>query len=94
MENAAALKSRIDSGYVLVKFTETRGGTELGIRLEKGGAVIEGADFEKATGKVSLAGKLTLDYVPVICHAEIDLSTMSGEGYLEKQPQASEAASA
>jgi hypothetical protein len=84
--SAAALKECVDRGYVLVKFTETRGGTELGVTLDPAATDLSGADFASAVGKVTLAGDLTLDYVPVRCIAEIDLSTLDGRGYL--QPRA------
>jgi uncharacterized protein YbdZ (MbtH family) len=79
----AALKDCLDRNYVHVKFTGTRGGTELGIRLEKGAKMpVEG---ESTTGVLHLEGNLTLDFVPVRCIADIDLQTMRGQGYLVKQ---------
>ena len=78
------LKERIDRyNYVHVKFTETRGGTELGVRLDKERTDLTKADFDKGTGTVHLAGDLTLDYVKVRCVADIDISTMEGMGHLE-----------
>ena len=76
-----AFKSCIDRGYVHVKFTETKGGTELGVRLDKDASKLN-ADFEKGVGKITLVGGLTLDYVKVQCVAEIDLSSLSGKGRL------------
>jgi hypothetical protein len=83
-KTALALKKRIDD-YALVhlRFTGTRGGTELGVNLNKEDSNWEGADFERGTGRVRLAGKLKLNYVPVKCVADIDLSTLSGTGHLE-----------
>ena len=40
------LKEAIDRGYVHVKFTDTRGGTELGFRLADDGSDLSQADFE------------------------------------------------
>src|SRR5262245_42326771 len=34
-KTAKALKDRIDLGYVHIKFTETRGGAELGVKLDR-----------------------------------------------------------
>lgn len=78
------LKEAIDSGYVRIKFTETKGGTELGFKLDKEASDLSGASFENGAGKVRLVGGLTLDYNRVRCIAEIDLSTLEGQGHLEK----------
>ncbi len=86
--SAAAFKECIDRGYVLVKFTETRGGTELGVKLDPAALDVTQADFSNATGAVRLAGDLTLDYVRVRCCAEIDLATLAGSGRLELLPAA------
>lgn len=81
---AAALKKRIDSlNFVHIKFTQTRGGTELGFDIIKDESNWGSADFENATGMIRLVGKLKLDYVPVKCVADIDLATMAGTGHLE-----------
>lgn len=79
-----ALKDAIDSGYVRVKFTETQGGTELGLKVDTDASDLTGADFEAGTGKARVVGGLTLDYVKVRCIALIDLQTLAGEGHLEK----------
>ncbi len=81
-KTAQALKERIDFGYVHIKFTETQGGTELGVRLDRDMLDLRKADFEKQEGTVHLEGELTLDYVKVRCIADIDLKTLTGEGYL------------
>ena len=78
------LKEAIDNGYVRIKFTETKGGTELGFKLDKEASDLSGANFEAGTGKVRLVGGLILDYNRVRCIAEIDLSTLAGQGHLEK----------
>lgn len=41
-----------EMGYVLVKFTETRGGTELGFPLDREATDISGANFDNSTGTV------------------------------------------
>jgi len=81
-KTAKALKDRIDLGYVHIKFTETRGGTELGVRLDKEVTDLSRADFENQSGEVHLEGELTLDYVKVRCIADIDLQTLVGKGHL------------
>jgi hypothetical protein len=76
-------KAAIDRGYVLVLFTETRGGTELGVRLDPAYLDLANADWERRAGTAKLAGELILDYVRVRCHAAIDLATLAGTGRLE-----------
>jgi hypothetical protein len=78
-----AFKESIDRGYVLIKFTDTRGGTELGVRLDVEASDLSRADFETQTGSAHLVGGLTLNYEKVRCIADIDLQTLSGKGYLE-----------
>src|SRR5215471_8257776 len=76
-------KKRVeDMGYVFIKFTDTRGGTDLGVRLDKSATRFEQADFEQHTGSISLEGTLTLNYVKVRCVATIDLATLTGTGHL------------
>jgi hypothetical protein len=82
-KTAAELKQAIDRGYVLVKFTDTRGGTELGVRLDTALTNLSGADWDKGAGIVNLAGNLTLNYVKVRCIADVDIATLEGKGHLE-----------
>jgi hypothetical protein len=79
---ARAFKEAIDRNYVHIKFTGTKGGTELGIRLDREACDFSKADFENETGSVHVEGGLTLDYVKVRCIADIDLKTLKGEGHL------------
>jgi len=79
---AAALKDCIDRGYVHVRFTDTRGGTELGVPVDRERSQLA-ADFGQGVGQVTIVGDLTLDFVRVRCHAELDLQTLSGSGRLE-----------
>jgi hypothetical protein len=82
---ALALKQRIEQyGFVHIKFTDTRGGTELGVRLDKEACNLGVADFEQSRGRITLVGRLRLNYVSVDCVAEIDLSTLEGTGYLRR----------
>jgi uncharacterized protein YbdZ (MbtH family) len=78
-----ALKESIDRGYVHIKFTNTQGGTELGVRLDPDRSDLSQADFAHHTGMVRLVGGLTLNYVKVRCVADIDLKTLTGQGHLE-----------
>jgi hypothetical protein len=77
------LKAAIDRNYVHVKFTETRGGTELGFPLDDDHSDLSKGDFEKGEGEVTLSGRLNLDGVPIRVHSKIDLSSMEGKGHLE-----------
>ena len=78
-----ALKERIELGHVHIKFTNTKGGTELGVPLDREASDLSKADFQEGKGVVHLVGNLTLNYVKVRCIADIDLSTLSGKGHLE-----------
>ncbi len=82
-KNVQALKECIDRGYVHVKFTNTRGGTELGVRLDNNVTNLSKADFDNNTGAVHLVGGLTLNYVKVRCITYIHLETLTGKGHLE-----------
>jgi uncharacterized protein YbdZ (MbtH family) len=78
-----AFKESVDRGYVLLKFPNTRGATELGVKLDPERADLSQGDFENQDGSVHLEGSLTLDYVKLRCLADIDLKTLSGHGHLE-----------
>jgi hypothetical protein len=77
------LKEAIERRYVHVLFTDTRGGTELGFPLDETRSEIAKADWQKGEGAVRLVGALKLDGVPVRCVANIDVSTVEGNGHLE-----------
>lgn len=78
-----AFKRAIDDGYVHVKFTDTQGGTELGLRLDRDASDFKAARFSGQSGHVRLVGALTLDYVNVLCVADINLPSLEGTGHLE-----------
>jgi hypothetical protein len=80
----AELQQRIETlGYVFVKFTETQGQTNLGVRVDKSATDISRADFAQGSGSAHIEGTLTLDYVRVRCLADIDLATLRGSGSLQ-----------
>jgi hypothetical protein len=79
-----AFKDCIERGYVHIKFPKTRGGTELGVRLDRQASDTESADFDNKSGHVHIVGGLTLDYVKVRCVADINLETLAGKGKLER----------
>ena len=76
-------KAALDRGYVHIKFTETRGGTELGVRLDTAASDWSQANFTQAKGPVHVEGNLTLNYVKVRCLADVDLATLEGTGHLK-----------
>src|SRR5262245_38085981 len=57
------LQECIDRGYVHIKFPATKGGTELGVRLDQDASDLSQADFSHQTGAVRLVGSLTLNFV-------------------------------
>lgn len=81
-QDVAELKQSIDRGFVLIKFTDTEGGTELGIEIDDEKSRYDEADFDKGEGAVYLSGSLMLNYDKVELTANIDLHTLSGEGSL------------
>ena len=81
---AQAFKTAIDRDHVRVIFTDTPGGTELGLCLDRAATRMDAADFTAGTGAIHLVGTLVLDFVPVRCLATIDLATLSGTGHLER----------
>jgi hypothetical protein len=81
--SVADLRDRVEQfGYVSIKFTGTRGGTDLGVRLDLAATDLSAADFGKGTGSVHFEGTLNLNGDPVRCVADIDLATLNGTGHL------------
>lgn len=71
-----------DMGYAFIKFTDTQGGTDLGVRVDKSATNVRQGDFDQATGSVHIEGTLTLNYAKVRCVANINLKTLNGTGHL------------
>jgi hypothetical protein len=82
-KSIAVLKDCIQRQYVHVKFTDTMGGTELGLRLDPAETDLSKADLETGNGEAKFVGSLMLDYVRVRCIATVDLKTFTGHGALE-----------
>lgn len=78
-----SLRQCIERGFVYIKFTNTRGGTELGIKIDENNSDWKQMDSGDPTGHISLVGDLVLNYTRVQCVAEIDLGTFKGTGYLD-----------
>jgi hypothetical protein len=77
--------------YLLVKFTQTRGGTEIGFPLDTTATDLSKANFEDGTGSVHVEGPLVLNGDSVCCIADIDLATLSGTGHLKLREEATAA---
>jgi uncharacterized protein YbdZ (MbtH family) len=78
------LKESVDNDYVLITFVNTKGGTELGVRLDKERCDLTRADFANRAGTMRLVGTLRLNGLPVECVAEIAIETLEGVGRLER----------
>jgi hypothetical protein len=79
----AELRRRIEEvGQIRIKFTATRGGTDLGMTVDHAASDFMAADFDQGTGAFHVEGTLVLDYVPVRCVADLDLATLAGTGHL------------
>jgi len=72
---------RVESGYVYMKFTDTRGGTELGVKVDWKATNIGAADEHDR--KVHVAGDLTLNYRKVRLVADVQVNTLRGVGRLQ-----------
>jgi hypothetical protein len=77
------LRESLDRTHVYVKFTATRGGTELGLRVDPTMTDLSQADFDKQSGTVHVVGTVTLNDVPLRCIADVDLGTFDGFGYVQ-----------
>jgi hypothetical protein len=77
-----------EMGYVLIKFTQTRGGTELGFPLDRDATDLSSANFDNGTGIAHVEGTLILNDDPVRCIADIDLATLQGTGRLAVEEKA------
>lgn len=80
-------KRLTDIGYVFIKFTETKGGTELGLRVDPVATRLDEADFTAGNGNVHIEGTLTLNFVPMRCVADINVSSLTGQGLLLEMPE-------
>ncbi len=82
VRSAWALKECIDRQWMPIRFTQTRGQTELCMNLDKAATVTQLADFENARGTVHLEGELTLNEARLRCIVDLDVATLSGKGRL------------
>lgn len=62
-KSAKLFRDQINRHNVIIKFTDTNGGTEIRIALDRDARNLEDADFDGAQGTVHLEGTLTLNEV-------------------------------
>ncbi len=77
------MKKSIDQGYVVIRFLDTRGSTELGVRLERKLCVLGNENLDKLTGRIQIVGTLVLNDVRVRATADINLEDLTGTGHLD-----------
>lgn len=77
-----SFRDAIRRRYVLLKFLETRGQTDLGMDLDWDACEVSERCLEAGQGSVHLEGRLTLDFVPVRLVADVDIESMMGTGQL------------
>jgi hypothetical protein len=82
-ESYEEIKQRIEDGYIHIKFTQTKGGTELGINVDLNNTNVKQLDLDKKAGLLHIEGTTNLNYNAIRCIADIDLATKKGEGYLQ-----------
>ncbi len=80
---ALDIQADLEREYIALKFTDTRGGTGVGVRVDPTATDTSGADFAAGSGPLHLEGTLTLNYVRVRAVADVDLATLQGSGHLE-----------
>ena len=81
--NLDALLRQVKAGCLHVRFTGTRGGTELSVPLETSVVHLIADQIARGEKAIQVIGALTLDYTRVRCFADIDVSTFAGSGRLE-----------
>lgn len=72
------VREALERGFILVRFTGTQGGTEIGLSLDENGRALD-----LTSERVRFSGSLELDYQPVKCIVNIDRDTLTGYGSLE-----------
>ena len=78
-----SLRSAIERNYVHIRFTDTRGETELGVELDKSACDVGALNGEPDRGSIHLEGELKLDYVAVRCIADLEVANLQGSGHLQ-----------
>jgi hypothetical protein len=83
VKDPSYVEERIKDGFVFVKFTQTKGETELGINLIQDECDFSSGDFKEGTGKLHVVGTCELNYCKIKCIADVSLTTRDGIGHLE-----------
>jgi len=73
----ADFRTSLDDGFVLLRFPDTRGGTTLGVRLDKSRCELGESG---STNTVKLTGTLVLNYNEIELRADIDPTSLEGTG--------------
>jgi hypothetical protein len=73
----ADFRTSLDDGFVLLRFPDTRGGTTLGVRLDKARCELGEAG---TSSPVKVVGTLVLNYNEIELTANIDPTTLEGTG--------------
>ena len=81
-ESDEEIKQRIRDGYIHIKFTQTKGGTELGVEIDLKNTNIKELDMD-IKSLFHIEGITNINYNSVRCIADIDFETRKGEGYLQ-----------
>ena len=81
------LNGSIERGYLHLRFTGTRGGTEIGVSIDQDCSDFRLADLDRGGGRFTVVGELALDGARVRCSAEIQLPEMTGVGALHILPR-------
>jgi hypothetical protein len=84
-ESYSEIRDRINNKFFHVKFTETNGGTELGINIDLEKTNINDIDLQ--TGLLHIEGTTNLNYNSVRLIADVDMASRSGYGYLKSEQQ-------
>jgi len=75
-------KESLKRDHMPVKFTETNGGSEFGIKLDKAACDLSNVDLDNGWGTAHLEGQMSVDFVRVKCVVDIDLPSFEGSGRL------------
>ena len=81
-QSTGVFKAAIDRSYVYIKFTATKGGTKLAVRLVAQSSDWSESDFSKSTGSIHLREALTIDHVKVRVVADFPVNSLTGNAHL------------
>jgi hypothetical protein len=74
------LSKAVERGFILAKFTETEGGTEVGFSIDDDKSKI---DIEGNPENLTMVGQFTLDSISVQCEIKINADSLKGTGKLK-----------